>query len=152
MTHISPMNPRLRSFPSAQVPNSEQGKATRMNPLNAIDERVRMKNGHAILFLLFIFIALLLPRVSYAQDIEARLYANAPTGTNFIALTYKYSGGEIMINSAILEELHGTMHIAGAGYLYTFDLAGMTAKLDMLFPHTWMKASAKLSGADTSRT
>ena len=89
---------------------------------------------------------------SYAQDVEARLYANAPKGMNFVAASYKYSNGEIVVNSAIIEDLKGTMNIIGAGYLHVFGLAGMTAKVDMLVPHIWMSASAKLSGEDTSRT
>jgi hypothetical protein len=94
----------------------------------------------------------LMPPDSRAQDVEARLYANVPKGINFIAGVYKYSRGEIVINSAIIEDLRGDIHTVGLGYLRTFSLGGMTAKFDLLVPHLWMKASAKVTGIDSSRT
>ena len=92
------------------------------------------------------------PHSSHAQDVEARLYANAPKGMNFVAASYKLSDGEIMINNEIIEDLTGTISTVAAGYMHVFSLGGMTAKFDMLIPHIWMDASAKLAGEDTSRT
>jgi hypothetical protein len=108
------------------------------------------KAAHCIVILLILFF--MYPRASYAQDVEARLYANAPVDMNFIAASYKLSDGEIMINSEIIEDFKGTINVFAAGYLRVFSLGGMTAKFDVLVPHMWMKASAKLAGEDTSRT
>lgn len=111
-----------------------------------------MKSKIAPFVLCLIILIGIYSRPSYAQDVEARLYANTPKGMNFVAGSYKYSNGEIVVNSAVIEDLKGTMNIIGAGYVHVFGLAGMTAKVDVLVPHIWMKASAKLSGEDTSRT
>ena len=92
---------------------------------------------------------LVAPGEADAQDVEARLYANAPKGTNFVAVAYKYSHGEIVVNSSIIKDLRGDLHTAGLGYLRVFSLAGMTAKFDLLVPYTWMDASAEVSGRDT---
>jgi hypothetical protein len=105
---------------------------------------------------LVIFTSLLLsPLLSggaRAQDVEARLYANVPVGTNFAAGLYKYSTGEIVLNSSVIENLRGNIHVLAAGYLYAFDLGGVTAKVDALIPHMWMDARALVGGQDSSRT
>ncbi len=86
-----------------------------------------------------------------AQVMEARLYANVPVGTHFAGASYRYSSGEIMVNSAIIEDLRGDIHIVMAGYLYAFDVAGMTAKFDAALPYMWMNANALLEGDPESR-
>jgi hypothetical protein len=120
------------------------------DPLQISNLKSISRAGLALL--LFLSSSLLLAAGASAQDVEARLYANVPVGTNFAAGLYKYSSGEIVLNSAIIEDLRGNIHILAAGYLYAFDLAGMTAKVDALVPHMWMDASALVSGRDSSRT
>jgi len=102
--------------------------------------------------LLLLAVLVIVPPEAHAQDVEARLYANAPKGTNFVAVVYKYSRGEIVINSAIIQDFKGNLHTAGLGYLRTFSLGGMTAKFDVLLPHIWMDACAKVNLMDSCRT
>jgi len=103
-----------------------------------------------LVVLLVLSALLLLPAGSGAQVIEARLYANVPVGTHFGGGTYRYSRGEIMVNNTIVEDSRGDIHLAMAGYLYTFDLAGMTAKFDAGLPYVWINASALLEGDPAS--
>jgi len=105
-----------------------------------------------LLIISFIMLAAIVPRDARAQDVEARLYANVPKNINFVAGFYKYSRGEIVINSAVIEDLNGHIHTLGLGYLRTFSLGGMTAKFDLMLPHVWMEANALVTGIDSTRT
>lgn len=93
-----------------------------------------------------------MPPETTAQDVEARLYANMPRNVNIAAGLYKYSRGDIMVNSAVLSDVKGNIHTVGFAYLRSFSLAGMTAKFDLLIPHVWMDLSGKVTGIDSSRT
>jgi len=105
-----------------------------------------------LLIISLIILAGVMPGEARAQDVEARLYANAPKNINFVAGVFKYSRGEIVVNSTVLEDLEGNIYMLGAGYVRTFSLAGMTAKFDFLVPHIWMDISGKVTGIDSSRT
>ncbi|MGD9403033.1 MAG: transporter [bacterium] len=114
-----------------------------------------MQRTRAIAWLTLILLVLLIPALppgARAQDVEARLYANVPKGTNFIAVVYKYSRGEIMLNGTVIEDLKGNLHTPVIGYARAFSLGGMTAKFDVQVPYTWMDASAKVNLRDSSRT
>jgi hypothetical protein len=104
------------------------------------------------LLVLLTLLILALPDESSAQDVEARLYANVPKGTNFVAVAYKYSRGEIVVNSTIIQDLKGDLHVPAIGYLRAFSLGGMNAKFDLLIPHIWMDACAKVNLTDSCRT
>jgi hypothetical protein len=103
-------------------------------------------SGHILALLLLAVLIAIVPLESRAQDVEARLYANTPKNINFVAGAYKYSRGEIVINSAVIQYLNGHIHTFGLGYVRTFSLAGMTAKVDVMLPHVWMEANALVTG------
>ena len=70
-----------------------------------------------------------------AQELEPRLYQNAPPGLNALFGGLTFSRGNILVDPALpLEEVEGDVALALLGYARTFALFGKSAKLDVLVP------------------
>lgn len=70
-----------------------------------------------------------------AQDLEPRLYQNAPVGLNAIFLGYGFSTGNVLFDSSLLiEDATADVHIVLFAYLRTLELFGRSAKFDVVLP------------------
>jgi hypothetical protein len=84
---------------------------------------------------LLLIASTLLPTVSYAQEIEARTYSNAPVGINFI------SAGVVQAKSGnytLTSEVMGLTHI--------FDAGGQSGKLTLVLPYGQLTGSSTIGG------
>ncbi|MCU0833341.1 MAG: transporter [Chromatiaceae bacterium] len=90
--------------------------------------------------------------VAPAQDIEPRLYSNAPVGVNFLIAGYAYTegalafDGSLPISDAQLRTSSGLL-----GYARVLDLWGKSGKLDLILPYSWLSGSAQFSGDELTR-
>jgi len=87
-----------------------------------------------------------------AQDLEPRAYSNAPVGLNFLISGYTYIEGGIAtdpagpIQNAQLE-VHGPI----AAYARTLDVAGKSAKIDVVVPYGFLSGTADVAGEPRER-
>lgn len=84
---------------------------------------------------LFLITDVLLPTLSYGQEIEARTYSNAPVGVNFI------SAGVVQAKSdkyTLTSEVMGLTHI--------FDAGGQSGKLTLVLPYGQLTGSSAIGG------
>ena len=81
-----------------------------------------------------------------AQELEARTYANAPVGLNFLALGYGFSTGNIAVDPALpVEGLNSDVHLGFVRYARTIDFFGASGKIKASLPF----ASAHWEGVVT---
>jgi hypothetical protein len=77
-----------------------------------------------------------------AQDLEPRRWTPLPTGLNVVGFGYGASTGDLLFDPVLLvEDAEVDLHILGASYVRTFDLAGRSARVDLLVP--WVDARWK---------
>jgi hypothetical protein len=73
-----------------------------------------------------------------AQDLEPRLYQNAPVGLNALVLGYGYSTGNILVEATLpIEGAEAKVHSVMLGYVRSLDFFGKSAKLDVALPVSW---------------
>jgi hypothetical protein len=73
-----------------------------------------------------------------AQEMEPRAYSPAPTGAQFVLLTYGYQSGDVLLDSSLpLKDVSIKFNVASVGYGRTFNLAGRQANVAVLFPYLW---------------
>jgi hypothetical protein len=96
----------------------------------------------------------LAPPEPSAQELEPRLYQNAPVGLNAILLSYGFSTGNILFDTATLpvEDATGDVHLISMGYLRTFALFGRSSKLDVVLPFSSADFQGFLDGEFRTRT
>ncbi|MGH7494316.1 MAG: transporter [bacterium] len=88
-----------------------------------------------------------------AQELEPRAYSNAPVGMNFVAATYGFSRGNILVDASLpVEDFRVTAHGVGTAYVRALNFFGMHAKVQALVPFTWLAGDLKIAGRDTSGT
>ena len=87
-----------------------------------------------------------------AQDIEPRGYSNAPVGVNFLIVGYAYTRGGVAFDSSmpITNPISRTSN-AVVGYARVLDLWGMSAKVDVTVPYTWLSGTADFRGQTVPR-
>ena len=87
-----------------------------------------------------------------AQEAEPRSYSNAPIGLNFLISGYVYSQGKIAFdpNAAIAD---ATFHsdTGVLAYVRSFDLAGQSAKFDVIVPASSFAAHGLVNGEPRER-
>jgi hypothetical protein len=87
-----------------------------------------------------------------AQEAEPRSYSNAPIGLNFLISGYVYSQGKIAFdpNTAIAD---ATFHsdTGVLAYVRSFDLAGQSAKFDVIVPTSSFAAHGLVNGEPRDR-
>jgi len=70
-----------------------------------------------------------------AQELEPRLYSNAPVGLNAVVAGVQLSRGNILVEPSLpLEDVDGDMAIGVVGYARTLGLFGKAAKIDVVVP------------------
>ncbi|QWE13670.1 transporter [Polynucleobacter sp. AP-Sving-400A-A2] len=77
----------------------------------------------------------LLPDLSYAQEIEARTYSNAPVGINFISAGVAQAKAG---NYTLTSEVMGLTHI--------FDAGGQSGKITLVLPYGQLTGSSTIGG------
>jgi hypothetical protein len=87
-----------------------------------------------------------------AQDLEPRLYANAPVGLNFIIAGYGYSDGGVAADPSIpLENANITVHSAVLAYAHSFAVWGRSAKFDAIASYSSLSGRADFAGQRQTR-
>lgn len=70
-----------------------------------------------------------------SQELEPRLYSNAPRGLNFLGLAYGYSSGNVFFDTNLpIEDATGTLNTILVRYVRTLGIAGKAAKIDVILP------------------
>ena len=86
-----------------------------------------------------------------AQEVEPRLYANLPRGSNAIAIAYAYSSGNVLTDPSLpIVDLKIRANNFAAGYVRTFALAGKLARVQVTLP--FMSGTGDLTLKDGSDT
>ena len=97
------------------------------------------------------FLALLLTLVSAttaeAQELEARRWNHLPVNTNFHGVGYAYAEGDISLDPVLqIDDATVKLHTLGLKTIRTFDLFGLSARVDLAGP-TWTEPGRARSPA-----
>jgi hypothetical protein len=88
-----------------------------------------------------------------AQDIEPRAFSNAPTGVNFLIAGYSFTRGGLSFDPSV-PVTDPQLHTSSALFAYAreLDLWGLSGKVDVIAPYTWLSGTAKFEGQPVERT
>jgi hypothetical protein len=100
--------------------------------------------------LLRISALLALSGVSFAQDVEPRRWTHLPIGLNVVGAAYVYTDGDIFDPVLLVDDAEIELHTSVGSYTRTFDLAGRTARIDVLLPFKSARWQGLLDGAFTT--
>ncbi len=82
-----------------------------------------------------------------AQEIEPRAYANAPVGVNFLIAGYVHTEGGVTVDRNLPVENPALSTSSGLlAYARILDIGGLSGKLDVVLPYTFMSGKAELDG------
>src|SRR4051812_34598989 len=87
-----------------------------------------------------------------AQEAEPRSYSNTPVGLNFLIAGHLYAQGKMAFDpdlSIADATFHSNTELLA--YVRSFDLAGQSAKFDMIVPSTSFRAEALVDGQPHER-
>jgi hypothetical protein len=98
-------------------------------------------------------VALLLScAVARAQDLEPRAYSNAPVGLNFLVVAYAHAQGGVVFEPTVpLENAHLEVPSAAVAFARSLEVAGRSAKFDVVQPYAWLSGQADLNGVTQQR-
>lgn len=83
-----------------------------------------------------LFLCVAWPVAVAANDVEPRLYANIPTGTNFLSLGYAQSSGEVSFDSSIpASDVEGEIDSIVLRYSRALSVANKSALLTIAVPY-----------------
>jgi outer membrane putative beta-barrel porin/alpha-amylase len=95
---------------------------------------------------------LLAAAASHGQDLEPRLYANAPIGLNFAVAGYAYSSGAVTADPSVpLDNANVDVHSAVLGYAHSFAAWGHSAKVDAIGTYSKLSGRADFAGQPRTR-
>jgi hypothetical protein len=95
---------------------------------------------------------LLVAAAPHAQELEPRLYANAPVGLNFAIAGYAYSTGGVTADPSIpLDNAQVDVHSAVLAYAHSFAAWGRSAKLDATGTYSTVSGKADVAGVPRTR-
>jgi hypothetical protein len=87
-----------------------------------------------------------------AQDIEPRLFSNAPVGLNFLIVGYTDARGAVPFDPSIpITEARITTSSAILAYARVLELWGKSAKFDAIFPYSSLSGTALYVGEPVRR-
>lgn len=87
---------------------------------------------------MYLFCTAVLASTAAGQEMEPRAYSPAPTGTQFVLLSYGYQSGDVLLDSSLpLKDVSIKLSAASVGYGRTFNLMGRQANVAVLFPYLW---------------
>jgi hypothetical protein len=117
------------------------------------DERPASTGAHARI--LGIALALLLALGcgnAEAQEAEPRSYSNTPVGLNFLIAGHVYAQGKMAFDPDLsIADATFRSNTELLAYVRSFDLAGQSAKFDMIVPSTSFRAEAFVDGQPHER-
>ena len=88
----------------------------------------------------------------HSQELEPRLYANAPIGMNFAIAGYAYTQGGVSVDPAIpLDDAKIEVHSAVVAYAHSFAAWGRSAKFDAIGSYSSLSGRADLAGERQTR-
>ena len=71
---------------------------------------------------------------AFAQELEPRLYRNAPVGLNALLVSYGLSRGNVLVDSSLpIEDARADVNFVGLVYVRTLDLFDRSGKLEFCF-------------------
>jgi len=95
---------------------------------------------------------LLLVANAAAQEAEPRAYGNAPVGLNFLIAGYVYAQGKMAFDPSLaIADAQFQSHTAALAYVRSLDVAGKSAKFDVILPYSSFSAQALVAGAPHQR-
>ncbi len=98
-----------------------------------------MKHYRLACYAVFVWAAL--HNISFAQELEPRRWAHVPIDTNFFAVGYVRTDGEVLFDPVLqIEDATVSINTVIATYLRSFDWSGKTARVDIRVPYqkaTW---------------
>jgi hypothetical protein len=87
-----------------------------------------------------------------AQDLEPRAYSNSPTGLNFLIVGYGYAAGSVLTDPALpLDNVTNKMNFGVLAYARSLNVAGNSAKVDVVLPYGSLFAKGLVSGMPRER-
>jgi hypothetical protein len=87
-----------------------------------------------------------------AQDAEPRAYSNAPVGMNFLIAAYAYSEGGVSFDPSVpLTKAKIETDMALLAYARVLEIAGQSAKFDVVVPYASLSGTAEYLGDPVSR-
>jgi hypothetical protein len=87
-----------------------------------------------------------------AQDAEPRSYSNAPIGMNFLIAGYVYAGGRIAFDPDLaIADAQFRNSTGVLAYIRSFEVAGQSAKFDVIVPTSSFSAQALVGGQPRER-
>ena len=87
-----------------------------------------------------------------AQDIEPRLYSNAPVGVNFALAGYVYTQGGLALDPALpVADTHLRTSSALIAYARALYVWGLSGKVDVVVPYGWLSGTATYNGDPIER-
>jgi hypothetical protein len=90
--------------------------------------------------------------VATAQELEPRAYTNLPVGLNFVGIGYGHSSGGVGVDASLpVEDAELTVQTAFAAYAHSLDVAGRSAKIDVVLPYGWLDGTALVNGQRRER-
>jgi hypothetical protein len=88
----------------------------------------------------------------HAQDLEPRLYANAPVGLNFAIAGYAYTTGGVVADPSVpLDNANIDVHSAVVAYAHSFAAWGRSAKFDAIGSYASLSGRADVAGQTQTR-
>jgi len=95
---------------------------------------------------------LLVASAAHAQELEPRLYANAPVGLNFAIAGYGYTTGGVTADPSVpLDNANIDVHSAVMAYAHSFAAWGRSAKIDASGTYSTLSGRADLAGVPRAR-
>ena len=88
--------------------------------------------------LIQLFLIAALANTAAGQEMEPRAYSPAPSGMQFVLLTYGHQSGDVLLDASLpLQDVTVSLNAASFGYGRTFNFAGRQANVAVLVPYIW---------------
>ncbi len=111
-------------------------------PLDKIARRVRTVSAHCAWFAI-----LCLAFPCWAQDLQPRRWGHLPINTNFAGAAYAYTSADVAFDPVLLlEDVTLELQTFPLKYIRTFELAGKSARIDLVQAYQEAKWKGLLDG------
>ena len=91
-----------------------------------------------------LLIALAFSVQSQAQDLEPRRWSHLPSGMKIVSLGYAYTDSFVYFSPFwTITDASAEINSFGVGALYTFSMAGKSARVSLLLPYVSATGKAK---------
>lgn len=91
---------------------------------------------HEALMVVLLLVALAFPEQAKAQDLEPRRWSHLPSGMKVVSLGYAYTDSFVYFSPFwTITDASAEINSFGVGALYTFSMAGKSARVSFLLPY-----------------